>query len=153
MPFYNSYKVDTLTGAISLSADCAANRIAVILLSATYTPNIDSHTRYRDVSAHEINVTDPGRIVGYSAGGQVLSAASFSVDNANDRGLWDNTSDITWATSTIGARYAVIVKIRNSGLNKENDNVVAYFDFGSTQSSSSGNFTIQWDALGIAALT
>lgn len=153
MPCYNSYKYDTLTGAISLSADAAANKIAVILLSASYTPDIDAHTRYGNISAHEINVADPGRTVGYSAGGQILSAGAFAVDNSNDRGTWDNTADITWASSTITARYAALVKIRSSGLNKELDNLIAYIDFGSNQSSSSGNFTIQWNASGILALS
>jgi hypothetical protein len=153
MPCYNSYKYDTLTGAISLSADAAANKIAVILLSASYTPDIDAHTRYGNISAHEVNIADPGRIVGYVAGGQILSAGAFAVDNTNDRGTWDNTADTTWATSTIGARYAVIVKIRNGGLNKELDNLISYFDFGSTQSSSSGNFTLQYNANGILAIT
>lgn len=151
MPCYNSYKGDIMTGAISISGDAAANQIAVILVSASYTPNIDSHTRYSDVSAHEINVADPGRIVNYNAGGQILSAGAFLVDNANDRATWDNTDDTTWANSTITARYAVIVKVRNNGLNKENDNLLAYIDFTENKLSSSGNFTIQWHPNGILA--
>lgn len=153
MPFYNSGKRELLDGSISVSADAVQGKLFVILVSASYTPSIDSHTRYGDVSAHEVNVADPGRIVGYSAGGQALSASvAFATDNTNDRGTFD-AADLTWASSTISARYAIILKIRNSGTNKELDNLVAYIDFGSTQSSSNGNFTLQWNASGILGIT
>lgn len=129
-----------------------AGLIKVILLSASYTGNIDSHTRYRDVSAHEVSVTGP-IAVGYVAGGQAVSGSLvFAVDNTNDRATID-AADITWPSSTIAARYAVLVKIRASGANKENDNLVGYLDFGSTQSSSNGNFTISWNSVGIIAFT
>lgn len=149
MPLYNSFKRDQLTAAIALSADSNNGLIHVILLSASYTGNLDSHTRYGDISAHEINVADPGRIVGYPAGGQAISASlTFTQDNTNDRGAWD-AADITWASSTITARYAALVKVRNNGLDKQNDNLIGYIDFGADRSSSNGNFTIQWDSLGV----
>lgn len=153
MPFYNSGKRDVLEGAVSLSADAAAGRLFCILVSGSYSPDIDAHFRYGSVSAHEVNVADPGRTVGYNAGGLALSASvAFATDTTNDRGTFD-AADVTWASSTIAARYAVIVKIRNAGANKELDNLVAFIDFGSTQSSSNGNFSIQWNSSGILALT
>lgn len=152
MPTFNSYKGDIITGAVSLSGDCAANLIRVILLSASWTPDIDANLRYGNISAHEINVADPGRIVGYVAGGQAISAATFAVDNTNDRGTWD-APDNTWPSSTISARYLVVVKVRASGANKELDNLVLYQDFGSTQSSSNGSYTIQWNANGILGVS
>lgn len=152
MPYYNSGKRDLLQGAVSLSADAVNGLLRVILVSGSYTPDIDAHTRYRDVSAHEVNVADPGRIVNYFAGGQALSASvSFTTDTTNDRGTFD-AADLTWVTATIAARYAIILKQRNGGSDKENDNLVTYIDFGSTQSSSSGNFAIQWHANGILGL-
>lgn len=150
MPLYNSFKSDTMTGAVVLSADAVAGLLRVILVSASYTGDIDTHTRYRDVSAHEITVADPGRITGYVTGGQAISAGlSFTVDTSNDRSAFDSSTDNAWPTSTISARYAVILKQRASGANKENDNLVGYIDFGSTQSSSNGTFTIQWNSSGI----
>ncbi len=109
--------------------------------------------RYGDVSAHELNIADPGRTVGYFAGGQAISGALvYTQDNTNDLGSWD-AADITWTSSTITARYAVIVKVRSNGLNKELDNLIGYIDFGSNQSSSNGSFTLQWNTVGVLALT
>lgn len=152
MAYYNSGKRDILEGAVSLSADATNGLVRAILLSASYTPDIDAHTRYRDISAHEVHVADPGRIVNYFAGGQALSASvSFTTDNTNDRGTFD-AGNLTWPTSTIGARYCAIVKVRNNGLDKQNDNLINVFDFGSTQSSSSGDFTLTWSVNGILGL-
>lgn len=149
MPLYNSYKIDTMTGGVVLSADAAAGLLRVILVSGSYTGDIDAHTRYRDVSAAEISVADPGRTVGYFSGGQAISASvTFTQDNTNDRGVFAAANN-TWTSSTITARYAVILKQRASGLNKDLDNLVGYIDFGSNQSSSNGSFTIQWNASGI----
>lgn len=151
LPLFNSFKKDQLTGAIAISADAVAGLIKVILLSASYTPDIDSHTRYGQVSAHEVSVA--GSPTGYPSGGQAVSASlAFSTDTANDRAAFD-AGDITWSSSTITARYAVLVKVRSAGLNKDLDNLIGYIDFGSNQSSSNGNFTIQWDSLGILLLS
>lgn len=152
MPLYNSFKSDQLTGAVSLSADMTAGLVKVILLSASYTGDIDAHTRYRDVSAHEVSVTGP-IATGYSAGGQAVSASLvFAVDNTNDRATVD-AADNTWTSSTITARYAVLVKVRNGGANKENDNLIGYIDFGQNYSSSNGSFVIQWNSVGVIAFT
>ncbi len=151
MPFYNSGKSDILAGAVNLSADCAAGLIRAILVSASYNPDIDTHSRYTSVSAHEVNVTGP-IAVGYFAGGQAISGATFAVDNTNDRATVD-APDHTYTSSTISARYIVILKVRNNGANKENDNLIGYHDLGSTFSSSNGNFTVQWNPIGIIAFT
>ncbi len=150
---YNTFKGDSMTGAIALSADSITNKtIYVILVSASYTQNIDTDTRYRDVSAHEVNITGPVA-VGYFAGGQCMSASNvFAVDTTNDRATWAS-ANITWTSSTITARGAVILKMRTNGLNKDLDNLIGYVDFGSNQSSSNGSFTIQWNAIGVLSLT
>lgn len=133
---------------MNISADSAAGTLRVILLSASYTPDIDSHTRYSHVSAHEINVTGP-IAVGYFSGGQAVSASvSFLLDTVNDRSGFD-AADNSWTNSTITARYIVLLKQRNNGSNKELDNLIAYIDMGSNQTSSSGIWTIQWNDAGI----
>lgn len=149
MPFTNSFKSDQLTGAVSLSADAAAGLIKVILLSASFVPNIDTQTRYRDVSAAEISVADPGRTVGYSSGGQALSASIvISADNGNDRAFFD-AADVSWPSATITARYIALVKVRANGANKENDNLIGYIDMASDQTSSNGTFQIAWNSAGV----
>jgi hypothetical protein len=127
----------------------AAGLVKAIIISASYTPNIDTHTRYRDVSAHEVSVADPGRIVAYNSGGLAVSASIvISADNGNDRGTLD-AADISWPSATITGRYLVLVKVRASGANKELDNLIGYVDFVTDQSSSNGAYTIQWNSVGI----
>lgn len=152
MPSYNSFKKDILTGSISLSSDCANGLIKIILVSASYTPDIDAHQRYTSVSAHEISFAHPAFAQGYNSTGHGVSGGTFTQDDGDNEGVWDSP-DISWASSTITARYAVLVKVRNLGLDKQNDNLIAYFDFGSDKSSSSGTFTLQFDTEGILNIT
>lgn len=152
MPLYNSGKADMMTGAIALSADALAGLLRVILLSASYVGDIDSHLRYTSLSAHEVSVTGP-IATGYSSGGQAISASIvISADNGNDRAYFD-AADNSWTSSTITARYAAILKQRASGANKELDNLVGYLDFGSDKSSSNGTFQIAWNSAGIILFT
>ena len=67
-----------------------AGTLKCILLSASYSGDIDAHTSYRDLSAHEVHVADPGRIVGYNAGGHAISASVVcSADNGNNWAYFD----------------------------------------------------------------
>ena len=52
---------------------------------------------------------------------------------------------------TITARHAVIYD--DAGATNAQKALIGYVDFGSDQSSTNGNFTITWDATGIARLT
>lgn len=150
MPLYNKFKYDTLAGTVTLSGDMVQGLIRGILLSGSYAPNIDTHTNYGHLSAHEVNLHGA---TGYTAGGLAISGSvAVSQDNTNDRGAID-AADITWGSSTITARYLAIVKVRNGGLDKQLDNAIGYIDFGSNQSNSNGNFTIQWNSDGIILLT
>lgn len=150
MPLFNSCKYDTLAGTVSLSGDMVQGLVRVILLSGSYVPDIDSHSKYRDLSAHEVNLHGA---TGYNAGGLAVSGSiTVAQDNTNDRATID-AADVSWTSSTITARYAALVKVRNGGLNKELDNVIGYIDFGSNQSSSAGTFSLQWNSVGVIAFT
>lgn len=131
---YNSFKRDIMNGSIDLDTDT----IKVALVTSTYTPDIDAHTKFSDVT-NEVSGT------GYSAGGNTLASLSVTVDNTDDEGVFD-ASDTNWASSTITARGAVVYKSTGTA---STSNLIAYFDFGSDQISSSGNFTISWNAEGI----
>lgn len=60
-----------------------------------------------------------------------------------------DAADVTWATSTITARYAAIY----SDTPSSNKPLISYVDFGQDVSSSGGNFTIAWDATGVVTVT
>jgi hypothetical protein len=140
MALYNSFKRDIQNGSINLSTDT----VKVMLLTSSYTPNIDTHAKRSDVEANEVTGT------GYTSGGTALASKAVSVDTTNDRGVFD-ADDVTWATSTITARYAVIYKSRGGASTA--DELVGVVDFGSDKSSSAGNFVIQWNTNGILYLS
>lgn len=135
---YNSFKRDIMNGAIDLDTDT----IKVALVTSSYSPNIDSHTKFSDIT-NEVSGT------GYTAGGAALASKVVSVDNTDDEGVFD-AADLTWSTSTITARGAVIYKSRGGASSA--DELICYIDFGSDQISSAGDFIIAWAAEGILNL-
>jgi hypothetical protein len=136
---YNSFKRDLMNGSIDLDTDS----IKVMLVTSTYTADIDAHTKRSDIT-NEVTGT------GYSAGGSALATKVVAVDNTNDRGTFD-ADDVTWTTSTITARGAVLYKSRGGASSA--DELICYVDFGSNITSTAGNFTIVWNASGILALS
>ena len=97
---YNATKKYILNGAI----DWDTNTINVMLVTATYSPNIDTHD-FRDDITNEVSGT------GYTAGGYTITTPSVTQDNTNDRGVFDS-EDPTWSTATITARACVLYRAR-----------------------------------------
>jgi hypothetical protein len=135
---YNSYKTDILAGNIDHDADT----IKVALVTSSYTPDQDAHDFFNDVT-NEVTGT------GYTAGGATLASKTVTQDNTDNEGVFD-AADVTWSTSTITARAAVLYKSTGTD---STSNLMVYFDFGSDQSSSAGDFTLQWGSEGIVNLT
>lgn len=123
---YNSCLNDMATGAI----DFDTNSFKIELVTSSYTPNKDTHTKRSDVT-NEISGT------GYTAGG-VSTAVTVTNDTANDR-IDINFADVSWASATLTAAAAVIYK--NTGT-ASTDNLVAYLDFGGNVTSTNGTFTL-----------
>lgn len=135
---YNSFKRDIANGGIDLDTDT----IKVMLVTSAYTADQDAHTKRSDVT-NEVSGT------GYTAGGASLANKSVTADNTNNRGVFD-ADDVTWSTSTITARGAVLYKSTGTA---STDNLICYIDFGADKTSTAGNFTIQWNASGILTLS
>lgn len=135
---YNSAKKKILDADI----DFAADTLKVMLVTSTYTPDQDTHD-FRDDVTNEVSGT------GYTAGGATLANKAVTVDNTDNEGVFD-ADDVSWTTSTITARGAVLYK--SLGGASSADPIVCYFDFGSDKSSSAGTFTIQWGSEGILNL-
>jgi len=134
---YNSFKARIMNDEVG---DLATDDLRVALLDSAYTPDIDNHATWGDVSANEVTGT------GYTAGGEQLSGVSVTTDDTDDEGVID-ANDVTWASSTIDAAYAVVYDSTST----DND-LVAVFDFGGEKSSSSGDFKIQWNSEGLLNL-
>lgn len=128
---YTPFKTKLLNGAIDLDTDT----LKVMLVTSSYTPS----------AAHEFrsSVTNEVSGTGYTAGGQTLTNVLASTSGTD--GVLD-ADNVTWSSSTITARAAVIYK--DTG-NASTDDLIAYVDFGSDQTTSNGDLTIQWSANGI----
>jgi len=120
--------------------DFESNTIKVALTTSDYTPNQDTHDFFNDVT-NEVTAT------GYTAGGATLASKALTV-TANVVAM--DAADVTWATSTITARRAVVYKSTGTA---SDDALLCWIDFGADVSSSSGDFTISWDAAGIMTIT
>lgn len=136
---YNSFKRDIANGSIDLDTDT----IKVMLVTSTYAPNIDTHTKRSDIT-NEVSGT------GYTAGGGTLANKTVAVDNTNDRALFDGDNQV-WATATITARGAVLYKSRGGAASA--DELVCYIDFVTDITSTAADFTLSFNAVGIIALT
>lgn len=134
---YNSFKANIMNGNIDLDTDT----IKVALVTSAYTPNQDAHEDFADVT-NEVTGT------GYTADGEALASKAVTIDDTDNEGVFD-AADVTWSSSTITARGAVIYKDTGSAATSL---LICYLDFGSDQSSSAGDFTIQWNSEGILNL-
>lgn len=130
--------------ALNKEIDWDSDSIKVMLVSSAYTPNQDTHDYLDDVVGNEVTGT------GYTAGGQALASKTLTYDAATNVIVLD-AADVTWASSTITARYAVIYDDTPAGNSAKP--LIAYLDMVSDQSSNNGNFVIQWDASGIVRIT
>lgn len=133
-----------LMKALNKEIDYDTDTIKVMLLTSAYTPNQDTHDYLDDVVANEVTGT------GYTAGGATLASKAITYDSATNVVILD-ADDVTWSSSTITARYAVVYD-SSPGTNATRP-LIGYVDFTSDQSSTAGNFTITWDATGIVRIT
>lgn len=130
--------------AFNKEVDFDSDTIKVALVGSGYTPNQDTHDYWDDVVASEVTGS------GYTAGGQALASKTVTYDSATNVTVLD-AADVTWASSTITARYAVVYS--DAGVTNATKVLLGYVDFGSDQSSTSGNFTLTWDSTGIFRFT
>lgn len=123
---YNSCIDDMARGAI----DFDTNTFKMMLVTSSYAPDKDTHTKRSDVS-NEVSGT------GYTAGGETCACTVAKV-TANDN-VTLTFAAVSWPTSSITARGAVIYKSTGSA---STDCLVAYDDFGANIVSASGTFTV-----------
>ena len=134
-----------LSQALNKEIDWDTDTIKVALLTNSYTPDQDAHNYFDDVSTYEVSGA-----TGYTAGGSTLANKTNTYSSATNVIVLD-ADDVTWSSSTITARYAVIYDATPA--TNATKPLIGYVDFGSDQSSSNGNFTITWDATGIVRVT
>lgn len=133
---YNSFKRDIMNGSIDLDTDT----IKIALVTSSYTPDIDAHEDFADIT-NEVSGT------GYTAGGETLST-TVSVDDTDDEGVFDAT-DVTWSTATITARGAVVYKDTGTASTSP---LVCYIDFEEDKTSTDGDYVVTFATEGILNL-
>lgn len=130
-----------LMKALNKEIDWDTDTIKVMLCSAL-TNNQDTFVYLADATKTEAIGT------GYTAGGKALTGVTIAYDGATNIIKLD-TADVTWTNSTITASYALIYDDTPA----TNKPLIGYVLFGASTSSVAGDFTIQWDASGIANIT
>lgn len=137
---YNSGKVKLGDGSIDWDTDT----IKMALVTTSYTPDIDSHDFWDDVSANEVGASGS-----YSAGGVTLTA-SVTQDNTNDRAIYD-ANDVTITGFTGTFRYAVVYK--STGI-ASTSALICYIDItGSNNQVINGTISLTVNAAGVFNLT
>ena len=122
--------------------DFDTDTIKVALTTSSYTPDQDTHDYFNDVT-NEVSGT------GYTAGGATLASKTVTYTGATNTFMLD-AADVTWSTSTITARTAVIYDA-SPGTAATNP-LIGYQQNASDVSSTAGDFVIQWDAAGIVSI-
>lgn len=135
---YNNAKELLLKGDLDFDVDT----IYAMLVTSSYTPDVDAHVNRDDVTNEVANGN------GYTTGGAEVANLVVSQDDTDNEGVVDG-DDVTWAASTITARAAVLYKVVGSAAT---DLLIAYIDFTEDKVSSDGDFEIQWNAEGILNL-
>jgi len=100
-------------------------KIALYTSSATLGASTTAFTATNEVSG-----------TGYTTGGNTLTNVTPTSSGTT---AFTDFADTTWSSATITARGALIYNSTDS--NKS----VVVLDFGSDQTSTAGDFTIQWD--------
>ena len=123
---YNSFKSGLMNGTFNLGSGGDVLKVALLI---GYTANA-AHTQFSDVSSTEVSGT------AYTSGGKIITTV---VDGTTSTAKIDTKGDVTWANSTITATGAVIYDTTAAG-----SPLICYIDFGGSQSTASGSFTLSW---------
>lgn len=118
-----------------------------VTLHTSYTPNIDSHQVWADVSSTEYSTAS-----GYTAGGVTLGSKAVTQDDTNDRAAFD-AADAAWTSlgplSPATPSHAIFW---NDTPTSPADPLICYVILGTT-ATNGGNYTLAWHANGILLLS
>jgi len=143
---YNEFKETVMEGVFNLATGGDA---LYLTLHTSYTPNIDTHDVWSDVSA-----TEYGSGSGYTAGedaSNLLASQDVTEDTTNDRGVFDGT-DHTYSSLGPLTPAAPGHTIMHANLATPVDPLILYWELGTT-ATNGGDYTLQFGANGIMLLT
>lgn len=129
----NTFKKELLQGIHTFGTDTF--KLALIKSGESGTYN-KATTNYSDVTGNSDEIANTGS---YSAGGATLASVTVTGGSGADIAFVD-FDDVQFTSATIDANGAIIYN------SSESNKAVAIIDFGSTQSSDAGTFTITMPA-------
>jgi hypothetical protein len=113
------------------------------LHTASQTVNVDTDDFFNDWSATEVTGTN------YTALGVTLGSKTNVYDTGTDENRLD-AADAVWTNATIASiRHALVWE--NTAGASTTDPLMTTYDLGA-QSVTAANFTVQWDATGVAKI-
>lgn len=122
-----SFKVGILNGSFNFNTGTSqVFKIALFTSSATLGAGTTVYSTSNEVTG-----------TGYTAGGKTLTIAAVPTSSGTTAYL--DFSDVTWTSSTITARGALIY-LADGATNP----AIAVLDFGADKTSTSGDFTVQF---------
>lgn len=114
-----------------------------MLTTSTYVPDQDVHD-YKDDVTNEVTGT------GYTATGAEITTRTITYTGGTNKIMLDG-DDVTWASSTITARNAVVYN--STPATDATRPLLCYQASDADVASNNGNFTVQWAAAGIVEIT
>lgn len=139
MDIYNTIRKKIFDGGVNLPSDT----IKVILVTTSYTPNLDTHEFLDDVNTNEL-----ANGTGYTTGGVTLSNKATTVDTSNDQGVFDCDNPSWTFSAEKSFRYAIFYKDSGSAATSP---VISIEDLGTSGNITVpvGSFTLQVHANGL----
>ena len=131
--FYNNAKEQLMKKQLDFVLDTLR-----ITLHTGYTPNIDTHAVWADVSATEYATAG-----GYTVDGQALATKTVTQDDTDNEGVFD-ADNVTWTSLTLSPTTPSHAIIRDS----TTDMLICYIVLGTT-ATNGGNYTVAFNAEGI----
>lgn len=134
--FYNNYHEELGKGSIDYTTDT----FYLMLMTDTYTPDIDADAFRADLS-NEASGT------GYTAGGQAVGNVTWTQDNTNNRAVLDFDPEVYSTVTLPSVAGAVLYKSTGAAAT---DILICYIDFTEgDQSVVANDFTVTPPAEGV----
>ena len=140
---YNNFKEQLMEEFFNLAS---GGDTVELSLHTGYTPDIDAHTQWSDVSATEYSTG-----TNYTAGGETLANQDATQDNTNDRGVFD-ADNVTWSSLGPLAGSATPSDAILWDNSAAGDELICYWELGTT-ATNGGDYTLAFGANGIILLT
>jgi hypothetical protein len=140
---YDKFREGNFDGNAKNFETPGGNGIKCAIVTAGYTPNQNTHDFWDDANASEVSGT------GYTAGGNVLSSGTVTVDGAGLVTV-DLNDPAAWAQNAAGfanGRRAVIY--HDTGTPASSRLIGYSADFGADKGNVDGAFTVTVNAAGL----